>query len=232
MDGYFSQNYEGFTSWVMKGSNMKKTLSFLTVGIFLLPLTAVSGSIGLATGCATTADACGFGVGNLGAILNIGDESTNILGTLSYGFSQYTEGRVKLGLSDPDAPNTDATIIFGADFKYEFMDYYDKINPAPFDMAFGGLFEWVDYDELSIMQIGGSVIGSIPYHFQSGRRLIPYGRFNIRIEHSSNRVSDSEIEFGLNVGTKYEFSSDMGIYGEFQIDGNTGLILGIDFRTF
>ncbi len=211
---------------------MKKTLFYLMASIILLPLTAWSGSDGLATGCATTADACGFGAGYLGAILGLGEESTNILGTLSYGFSQYTEGRVKLGLSDPDARDTDATIIFGADFKYEFLDYYDKINPAPFDMAFGGLFEWVDYDGLSVMQIGGSVIGSIPYHFQSGRRLIPYGRFNIRIERITRGDTKSEIEFGLNIGTKYELSSDMGIYGEFQIDGNTGLILGIDFRTF
>jgi hypothetical protein len=78
------------------------------------------------------------------------------------------------------------------------------------------------------MEIGGNVIASIPYHLKSGRRLIPYGRFDMRLE--SNGESDFKV--GLNLGTKFELGGDVDLYGEFQLDDNTALFLGLDFRAF
>lgn len=99
-------------------------------------------------------------------------------------------------------------------------------------MAFGGLLEYVKYDEFSILELGGNLIGSIPYRLSGGQRLIPYGRFDFRLEKYSNGGSESSFQVGLNLGTKYELSHDMNIYGEFQIDGNFGLFAGLEFQAF
>ena len=198
--------------------------------ISIAPMT-IAGSFGIASGNIATADACGFGIGHFGGIVGLGDKFTSFIGTLNYGFSQYTEGRVKFGFSDADG--VDATILIGADLKYEYLDYYDANRPAPFDLAFGGFFEWADYDNASLLQIGGNIIGSIPYRFNGGQRLIPYGRVNLRLERVSARGnSDSNLELGINFGTKFELSGDLAFYGEIQVDGNTGLFLGTELRAF
>ncbi len=188
-------------------------------------------SVGLASGNMTTANAVGFGVGYFGGILGLGDNITSFIGTLNYGFSQYTEGRVKLGIVDGDG--TDATLFLGADMKYQLLDHYDAVHPAPLDLALGGFFEWANYDPITVLQLGGNVIGSIPYRFTGGQRLIPYGRVDIRLERlSASGNSDTNLELGLNLGAKYEMSSEMSFYGELQIDGNTGLFLGTEIRAF
>jgi len=189
---------------------------------------------GLASGFLNTADACGFGVGHIGGFAGIGDEATSVFGAITYGFSDFTEGRLKLGFSDLDVTGADPELMFGADLKYEFMDYYDKSKKQPLDMAFGAFLEFVNYEGGSVWEIGGNLITSIPYHFKSGRRLIPYGRFDLRLEQlsSENANDESDFKIGLNIGAKYELGSDMSIYGEFQFDDNTGLFAGLDFRAF
>jgi len=188
---------------------------------------------GLAMGNLTTADACGFGLGYIGGHIGIADEGTSVFGNLTYGFSDYTEGRLKLGFFDPDYPDADPKIMFGADFKYEFLDYYDRNRQNPFDLAFGGFLEFVDYEGGSLLQLGGNAIISIPYRFSSGRRIIPYGRINLRLERASfGDDSDSDFFAGLNGGAKFEASEEFNIYGEFQLDGNAGLFFGVEFRAF
>jgi len=202
--------------------------------IMLCPVFAHADSFGLAGGNLATADACGFGVGYLGGFVGILDDATTVFGSLSYGFSEYTEGRIKLGFSDPDGSSTDPELMLGVDFKYEFMDYYDKNANNPADMAFGGFLEYVDYSFVSFLEIGGNYIVSIPYRFSSGKRIIPYGRADLRLEKASvdGGDSDSDFKFGLNLGVKYELSKEMNLYGEFQIDGLNGLFAGIDVRVF
>ena len=114
------------------------------------------------------------------------------------------------------------------------MDYYDKNKSQPMDMAFGAFLEFVNYAHADVWEIGGNYIASIPYRFDSGNRLIPYGRANLRLEKISfeRGDDDSDLRFGVNFGVKYELSSEMNIYGELQIDGNTGLFLGLEIRTF
>ncbi|MCP4703864.1 MAG: porin family protein, partial [candidate division Zixibacteria bacterium] len=132
--------------------------------------------------------------------------------------------------------DTDPKLILGVDFKYEFMDYYDKNGKQPMDMAFGGFLEYVDYGAISVLELGGNYIASIPYRFKSGRRLIPYGRVNLRLESISVDTpggnNDSDFKFGLNLGVKYELTTEMNLYGEFQFDGLSGLFLGLDVRMF
>ncbi|MCP4703559.1 MAG: hypothetical protein GY865_03035 [candidate division Zixibacteria bacterium] len=193
-------------------------------------------AIGMATGNLTTADVAGFGVGYVGGHVGILDDATVIFGSLTYGLSDYTEGRVKIGFSDLDGSDTDPKLILGVDFKYEFMDYYDKNGKQPMDMAFGGFLEYVDYGAISVLELGGNYIASIPYRFKSGRRLIPYGRVNLRLESISVDIpggnNDSDFKFGLDLGVKYELTTEMNLYGEFQFDGFSGLFLGLDVRMF
>nr|MBN2276300.1 hypothetical protein [candidate division Zixibacteria bacterium] len=190
-------------------------------------------SIGLATGCLTTADAADFGVGYVGGFAGFGDDVTSVFGTVTYGFSDYTEGRLKFGFADLDAPNTDPQILLGVDMKYELMDYYDKLKKNPFDLAVGGFIEYVDYENYSTFELGANVIGSLPFKFNSGHRIIPYSRFNIRWErYSANDDSDSNFRLGANFGGKFEVTREFSLYAELQIDGNSGLFTGLEFRAF
>jgi len=190
-------------------------------------------SIGLATGNLTTADAAEYGVGYVGGFVGFGDEAAAVFGSITYGISEYTEGRVKFGFSDRDAPDTDPQFLFGLDVKYELMDYYDKLRKNPFDLATGGFIEYVNYEGFSTVELGGNLIGSLPFRFESGQRLIPYSRINLRWErYSSGGESDSYFRGGLNIGTKFELNSDFGFYGEIQIDGNTGVFGGLEMRAF
>ncbi len=212
---------------------MRTKIIALAVIIVMSAAVSYADSFGLISGTLTTAEATGFGNGYLGVFGAFGDNANSFFGTVSYGFSNYTDGRFKIGFSDPDGPGSNPKIFIASDLKYQFMNYNDKSHKQPLDMAFGGLLEYVNYDPYSIFQLGGYLLGSIPYRFSGGTRLIPYGRVNFRLERgSAYGHSDSNFEAGLNLGTKYEWSHDMNMYGELQIDGNTGLYLGMEFRAF
>lgn len=208
----------------------------VVVMIALCPASVFADSAGLASGNLTTADVCGFGVGYVGGYVGVLDDATTIFGSVTYGFSDYTEGRVKLGFSDLDGSATDPKLMLAIDFKYEFMDYYDKNGKQPMDMAFGGFLEYIDYGGFSVLELGGNYIASIPYRLESGRKIIPYGRVNLRLESISTDFpggnDNSDFKFGLNLGVKYELTTEMNLYGEFQIDGLNGLFLGLDVRMF
>jgi hypothetical protein len=213
---------------------MKHLKSMLILSMLLFNSTISANSFGTATGCLTTADACGFGNGYLGAFACYGDDAKVLFGNISYGFSKYTEGRLLFGLSDPDFDNTDPAFLFGADIKYEIMDYSDTQIQYPFDAAAGAFVEIVNYAKISTIQIGAFGIASIPYVFESGRQLIPYARLNIRWEKlndkDNNDISDSNFRVGVNIGAKYELMKDLNIFLEAQLDGNRGILGGVNFR--
>ncbi|SYZ73653.1 conserved exported hypothetical protein [Candidatus Zixiibacteriota bacterium] len=210
-----------------------RTLAFSIFVLLLIGTMARADSFGLISGALSTAEASGFGNGYLGVFGAFGDNANSFFGTISYGFSNYTDGRFKIGFSDPDGPGTNPQLFIATDLKYQFMNYNDKSHKQPLDMAVGGLLEYVDYDPVTMLQLGGFLTGSIPYRFNNGTRLIPYGRLNFRLERASyDGHSQSDFEAGLNLGTKYEWTHDVNMYGEIQIDGNTSLYLGMEFRAF
>jgi hypothetical protein len=210
---------------------MKK---LIVITIALVTMTATNApaitAFGSSFGNLATAKAMGQGNGVFGFGVGIAD-AKSVVGWFNYGLSEYIDGRLKLGLVDTDA--SDAEIAFGADFKYQFW----SVNGAvanPLDMAVGGFLEYTDYGGLSALQVGGQLIGSYPFRLQNGTTLSPYGRFNIRLEdwnsdYKGDKASDSELEFGLNGGVAWQVTSTINVYGEFQIDGNDGIFLGIDF---
>jgi hypothetical protein len=217
-----------------------KYVAKISVLIVLLSLLFISAygreSVGLATGNLTTAEACGFGLGYTGLILGYGDEASCIGGYVTYGFSNYTEGRIKIGFSDLDGPGTNPEFLFGLDLKYKFMDYRSQERNNLLDLAFTTLLEYVNYPGSSVFELGGGLIGSIPFHFSSGHSLVPYSRLSLRWERYSAYQgyydAESNYRVGLNTGVKYDLTSGMNLYGEFQLDGNSAVFLGLEILSF
>jgi hypothetical protein len=209
---------------------MKRTLLTAVLLVGLTVCTAHSrDAAGSAFGTLATAQSLGQGVGSLGFGVGIAD-ATSFVGQFSYGLSQYTDGRLKLGLIDPD--HGDTKITFGADFKWQFWNVSPNTT-HPFDFGVGAFFEFVDYDFGSVFQVGGQLIASYPIRMRNGTTLSPYGRFNARLESFSSDTiggdDDSNLEVGLNGGVKWDVTRDIGLFGEFQLDGNDGVFFGIDF---
>ena len=205
---------------------MKKTLiAVACVAVLMVPGSALADAAGSAFGALSTASTVGMGHGNFGFAIGIAD-ATSFTGSFNYGLSDHMDGRLKLGLIDYDGGDTE--IAIGADFKYQIVSM-DSVTNGPFDMAIGGLGEYYSVGELSVVQIGGHYTGSYPILLESGGTLTPYGRFSIRMESISNGASDTELEIGLHGGVHWAFSSTLGFWGEFQLDGNDGVFFGIDF---
>ena len=215
---------------------MKKIMTLSLVGIFLLVIPAsADAACGSAFGTLTTGQVLGQGRGNFGLAVGVAD-ATSFVGTFSYGLSTYSDGRIKLGLMDPDGPG-DAKMVLGVDYKWQFWSFGPQTK-HPFDFAVGGFFEYVDFDGLSIFQLGGQLIASYPISLKNGKTLTPYGRVNARMESLSFDLpawasaddSESNLEVGLNAGVKWDMTPTVSLFGEFQLDGNDGLFLGIDFN--
>jgi len=210
---------------------MKKTLVLALLAAFVVAGSVSADSMGSAFGTLTTARALGAGRAAFGAGVGIAD-ATSFFGSFTYGLSNYTDGRIKVGLIDHDG--ADAELTIGADFKWQFWSYGPN-SKNPFDFAVGAFFEYADIERFSVFQVGGQLIGSYPISLRTGGTLAPYGKFNARLEsiswddHFPGRDdSESNLEVGLNGGLQWQMTSDIALYGEFQIDGNDGVFFGID----
>jgi hypothetical protein len=185
-------------------------------------------AVGSAFGNLTTAKTLGQGIGNFGAGVGIAD-ATSAFGSFTYGLSRFTDGRLRLGLWDAGAGSS-TRIAFGADFKWQFWTA-GAGRREPFDMSFGGGFEFVDAGPISVFQFGGNVVGSYPFKMSNGSTLSPYGRFNVRVESlSGSQTSNTDLCFGLNGGVSWAATRNVTIFGEFQFDGNDGVFFGLDFN--
>lgn len=215
---------------------MKKSIiAAAVIALLVAPSSFAIDAFGSSFGNLTTAKPVGAGKANIAGGVGIAD-ATSFFGALTYGLSTYTDGRLKLGLVDGD--NSDTEFTFGADFKWQMWDYQPG-GRYPFDMAVGGLFEYVSsggagYD-VSLFQIGAFALGSYPVALNSGGSLTPYGRLNVRVERASIDTpvgddSESNLEFGFNGGVAWSPSPTTTLYGEFQLDGNDGVFFGIDFN--
>lgn len=203
------------------------------------------------TGSASAADAAGTVFGNLSTANALGQgradftagvglaDATSFFGMFNYGLSKYMNGRLKLGLSDP-GNGADTKVVFGADLLWQIWDFV-PVGPErqgggkyPFDMAVGGMFEYADYGAVSVLELGGFALGSYPVRLRNGSTLSPYGRLNIRLESISFDYpgvdGDSNLEFGINGGLKWQVTTATSVFGEFQFDGNDGVFFGLNFN--
>lgn len=202
---------------------MKKLLTLTAAVVVLAGSSVFADGAGSAFGALTTARTMGMGNMTLGGAVGIAD-ATTVFGQLNYGLSDDFDGRLRMGLLDPDGPG-DAEFTFGADLKYQIWRVGTPAN-HPVELAMGGMFEYID----NIWQLGGFGLVSYPTKLKNNMTLSPYGRLNVRLEHYSwGGESDSEIKFGLNAGVLMQLTESINAYGEFQIDGNDGLFLGLDF---
>jgi hypothetical protein len=208
-------------------------VSALVVLFLMSGSTYAIDAVGSVFGSLSTAKALGQGRGNLGGGVGIAD-ATSFFGLFSYGLSDYTDFRLKAGMYDW-GDNVDAELSFGADFKYQVWDLQAPTGNCPFDMAIGGFLEYLSGDGGSVLELGGAGIGSYGFIMSNNQVITPYGRVNIRLERVSVDLphggddSESNIKFGLNAGVSWQPTNTLSVFGEFQIDGNDGLFLGIDF---
>lgn len=194
------------------------------------------------------------GTGKIGGYF-IGAENANaVVGSIRYGFSDYTEGRFRLGFIDQEGRNTDPHIILGLDAKYLLWKYTESSGTAsegesasyknPFDLSIGGGLEFAKMNNSSILGLGVSVIGSIPYRFENNSVIEPYARFNLRYQrldigdyynplgHKIEGGDDSDFEIGLNIGALFSVTPLVDFTAEFQLDDETAFMLGIDIAAF
>jgi len=214
----------------------------ICLAVFCLAIIGVTSvnaapSVGGFFGTLQTGRSLGMGQGTLGGAVGIAD-ATSVFGTFAYGASDDVDVRLKAGLVDGGA---DTEFTLGADFKYQIWRVTtnaQNVNQSknPFDLALGGMFEYVK----DIWQLGAFAVGSYPFALNNGMTLSPYGRFNVRLQNvkyptynpANNTFgdeTDSDIKFGLNGGVALKMTSTVTAYGEFQIDGNDGVFLGLDF---
>lgn len=209
---------------------MKKTIVLLVAALILTGGSSYSkGAIGSALGNLATAKSMGQGAGDFGFGIGLA-EGTSFVGGFAYGLSKYSDGRIRIGLSD-SKHYSDTKMVLGVDYKWQFWSFGPE-STHPFDFAIGGFLEYVDYSSLSALLLGMQLHASYPIALDNGRSLTPYGRFNARSESISRDPGESEsnLNVGLNAGVKWEMTSTIDLYGEFQLDGKDGLFLGIDFN--
>ena len=208
---------------------MKKILlTLFCCALFGVSSASAIDAFGGLFGNLATARTIGMGQGSLSGNVGIADV-TSVFGVFTYGASEDVDFRIKAGLADGNGGDTEFTI--GTDLKYQLWRV--NIDPQgrnqsknPFDLALGGMFEYIDH----LWQLGGFATGSYPVALSNGMTLSPYARFNVRVERFSYAgYSDSGIKFGLNGGAALKFTQTITAYGEFQLDGNDGVFLGLDF---
>lgn len=206
----------------MKVNAMKKILGTISLVLILVSPSIAFDAHGSAFGNLATAPASGAGQARLVGAVGAAD-ATSFVGSFAYGMSRYIDGRLKLGLV---SDNNNTELVFGADLKYQIWSM-DDIASHPFDLAVGGLFEFVSFDGSSTTQVGGFGLGSYPIRMRNERLVSPYSRFDLRLESWGSR---SELKFGFHGGVRFEASEFISLYGEFQLDGNDGVFLGLDYR--
>jgi len=202
-------------------------ITFLVAVLFTSP--AHADGAGTVFGNLQTAQSLGQGSGEFIAGVGLAD-ATSFFGQFNYGLSQYMNGRLKLALADP-GEGADTKLALGADLAWQIWDQGPQTT-HPFDMSLGGLFEWVDFEAFSVIQLGGFALGSYPVALEGGTVLTPYGRIGIRWENIDfdGGDSNSDLEFGINGGLEWQVTDATSLFGEFQFDGNDGIFLGVNFN--
>jgi hypothetical protein len=195
-----------------------------------------------------------YGTGRVGAYYIGAENADAVIGSVRYGLSSVTEGRFRFGFIDQDGRNTDPHVILGLDGKYLLWDYKGSSSTTgdagssgyknPFDLSLGGGIEYAKLNNSSIMGLGLSVIGSMPFRFSNNSVIEPYARFNIRYQRLDiddfydplgNKIEggdDSDFEIGLNIGALFSVTQLVDFTAEFQLDDENAFMLGIDIAAF
>ncbi len=199
---------------------------FVLAGLLVLGLTSAAHAEFF--GALTTANVAGQGRGSFTPFLAVGD-ATIFGGLFTYGLAEKWNGRVKIGIVDQDG--ADASLGFGFDAMYQFMKA--GVDDNQVSLAFGGVFEYADFDFGSYLQVGPAFHASYPFVLDNGRTLEPYGRVVLGVERRSVDIagisaSDSDFDISLAAGGTYNFSSDVTGLLELQLDDNFQIIFAVE----
>lgn len=213
------------------------------VSLFLIALVVLfaAGSSAQFLGQMSPASTLDKGTGKLGGFFVTSENHFAVAGSMRYGFSEFVEGRFRMGLIDAEGPHTDPHLVVGIDFKSLLWQYKQQQNP--FDLSVGAGIEYGDFERSSVLGIGGSVIGSMPFQLRNGSTLEPYARINLRYQRTAmddyydhdrkiEGDSDSELKAGVNMGVLFAVTRGVDFIAEFQIDEEIAFFFGIDFLVF
>jgi hypothetical protein len=200
-------------------------------------------------GQVTTAKTLQPGTQDMGGFLGVFDHATTFFGQYRRGISSSLDFGLQAGLIDQDGRNSDASVIFGGDLKYNVM----STGTDPFDMALDARTSFYDVGSRSVFSLGGSIILSRDYRLTQGSALTPYGGVNIRMEHTSfdspsiphdranarrsalsspaaDNNSNTDLDIGGVGGVKWELSDLIDALGEVVLDDDWGLVFGLNFK--
>ena len=210
-----------------EGGKMQKKL-FSAVGLFVV-LFLVSSSQAQFLGQLSTAQSPGPGNSFLGGYFGIYEDAFSFFGQYRYGFANYLDGAIKLGVINVDVRNSGdkAGLLLGGDIKYQLLD---AVLGDPFDLAIGGGTEFTAVEDLTIFSLGGNLVGSYPFEMRNGRHISPYARFNLRMQRAGNGDTETDLKAGLNLGTQLELSQSWYLLGEFFIEDQIGFVLGFNYK--
>jgi len=239
---------------------MKKimlTVAMLALALSAQPVAAAGGSV---FGTQSTAVALGQGNANGAITLGLADitsfvgtfdygmsKFTTVRMKLGFADANKSDMAISLGGEIRWQVWSVANSMAGKGNRNRKADLTRKANQKPFDLSIGVMTEYLSFDNdfiwlgvqnkssVSIYQFGGFLLGSHSFVTKGGKMITPYARFNVRMENTnfsvnSVKISSSDIEIGFNSGVSYQFTNTMNIYGEFQMDGNDGLFIGVDFK--
>jgi hypothetical protein len=213
-------------------------ITSITLGALVFLTSVSEAGVGLVFGNLQPATTVGAGLYSFGAAASAGDNVTTVNGDFAYGFGMFTEGRIRLGVSEISGPNTDPTVALGGEFKYQFWNFRGQGSSGnsgdPFDLAFSGMFEYASFDNVSVTAFGVNVLGSLPFVGKKGRVYGPYGRFNVRLSTVSpaGPVSSTDIKFAFTPGFMVQLTRQARAFGEINIDENTGVSVGVQFGSY
>jgi hypothetical protein len=189
-----------------------------------------------------SAETSGMGSLNLMAGAGIFQDARSVFGTVRYGIASPIDVSGSLAIMDHDASDNIA-LMLGGDIQYR-LTHADLGDPL--DMAVGGIVEYYRLDQagdnsLSNLGLGFNFVGSKPFKLENGFRFTPYGRLNLRVDHSHINSqspvapfstigqSDSKFHIGFNLGSVFPMSGKISLVGELQIDEQVGFLAGINF---
>ncbi|MEZ5359017.1 MAG: hypothetical protein R3F48_09330 [Candidatus Zixiibacteriota bacterium] len=219
---------------------MKKQYIILTL---LAVLVFAASSSAQFLGQMSPASVIPTGSSKIDSYLMVGENSIGVAGQFRYGFSQFVEGRARLGFIDPEYG--DMNVILGGDLKYLIMPYDEQKNK--FDMALGGGFEYTKLGGTSFLGITGSVLGSIPMQLENNKSITPYARVGLRVQRVSiddqnintgagtvtvEGGSDTKLKIGANIGAEFSVIDLTDFMAEIQIDDEFGFFFGINLFEF
>jgi hypothetical protein len=202
---------------------LRRILLSLGLGIFL-----ATQAFAQYSGQFSTAITTPTGASRISAFAGIYDGALGIVGQYRYGINSDIDFGVKLGILDFDSPINEAGIDLAGDFKYRLLQ---RELRDPFDLSLGGAAELTTVSGLDIFSVGFNAIGSYDVKLHNGRKLVPYGKLNLRVQRESpdRGHSNTDFEIGLNLGTSFELSKSTRAFGEFQFDDPFAFYFGFDF---